>query len=121
MVVEQTASGRYLIFWRAKCLKTGVERKFKTAAEWFPSSFDVWRTFVAQSFRDLELIEFRPWSTAEDGHRVLFPVPVQHVMFGVLTPDLFVPEPRRHSLLIQASRLLKPSLLKGAHHGSNHW
>ncbi len=121
--VEQGADGKYLIFWRAKCLVTGQEKKFKSLMPYFPMTFDVMKAFVDQFYRKLELLEYRPWNSQEDAHRILYPVPVQHVKFDVPKPSLAQPEPRRLSLLIQqpakglpagASLLGGQSLLKGA-------
>jgi hypothetical protein len=112
--MDMRPDGKYVIFWRAKCRMTGREMKFQSATAWWPGSFDVMKDWVDKTFRNLDLLEYRPWdSLSEDKGRVLFPVPVQNVKFKVKIPNLAQPEPRKLSLLISRP-LGGRSLLKGA-------
>ncbi len=116
MIVEQAADGRYLIFWVGKCLKTGRELTFKSTSPFWPASFEAMRDWVAQSHRDLELVEFRPWDSVADAKRILYRVPIQHVQFGITKLELDAPDPVRKSYSLFTSRSLigaGSSLLKG--------
>jgi len=97
-------NGKVVIFWRAKCRMTGREQNFRShMAGLLP--FDEMQVWVTKFFRNLDLLEVRPWDV-EDDHRINYPVPVQHVKFDVPIPDLAKPDPRRISVLIQRKRLL---------------
>ncbi len=97
MIVEQDFSGNYLIFWVAKCRKTGRELTFRSGTRFWPANMDVMRQWVERFYRDLDLIEYRPWCQNEDGKRILYKVPRQHVEFGIIKPELDMPEPTRRS------------------------
>jgi hypothetical protein len=105
-----TPSGKVLVFWRAKCLLTGREENRQSAMNRL-LPFEQMREWVNTYFRNLELLEVRPWDPAEDGHRTLYPVPPQHVRFHVPVPDLAKPDPRRISVLISNRRLTPRRLL----------
>lgn len=99
--VEMTPEGKYLIFWRAKCTITGREENRVSAAPFWPGDFEVMKQWVSRFFRHLELLEYRPWSSREDGHRIRYPVPPQHVQFAAPRPVLDRPAVGRLSLLVR--------------------
>ncbi len=116
MIVEQAPDGRYLVFWVAKCRKTQRELTFKSFFPTWPASFEVMRDWVNQFHRDLELVEYRPWDSVADAHRILYRVPIQHVQFGITKLELDAPDPVRKSYSLFTSRSLigaGSSLLKG--------
>jgi hypothetical protein len=114
--------GKIAVFWRARCRITGAEKFYRTHLAALPE-FEVMRLWVNEFYRNLDLLEVRPWNPAEDAHRILFPVQKQYVKFKVPVPDLAQPDPRRRSLFVSrrsgarpfgASLLGGRSLLKGA-------
>jgi hypothetical protein len=110
--VIRTGDGKCVVFWRAKCRVTGRELNYCTHMHEL-LDFEPMREWVGKFFRNLELLEVRPWDAAEDGHRVQYPVPIQHVKFDVKVPDLAQPERRKKSLFISRP-LGGRSLLRGA-------
>jgi hypothetical protein len=68
------------IFWRARDTVTGQEVRNVTRniPLWDRDQMAAW---VRQFWRNLELIDHREWDDAEDGRRLVYPVPVQYVQF----------------------------------------
>ena len=96
------------VFLLARDTATGEECRFKIADMPLlpPEEMAAW---VATFYRHLEYLEHRPWTDLEDGHRLLYPVPLHNVRFNQRPLAEPRPDPRRRSIFLdnpQPRRLL---------------